>query len=553
MESLVSPMAVLKWVLIAYVLFMGVRYLMVVRVYLMYAYRDGQVTPITRQQLDPGALELLTSLDDSLAAAGFRHLGFAQTTPILTHYDKPGPYSVFVNEAIPAYAIVRPPYLPDYTALANLQLQTTLESGIDVATFNMRVSKAFIPPDMRVGAVPGLSIATLVEVHQHRVAAAAVRDLPARHTGFEDVLERLQTSLQGLRAHCRERGWTIPTSDSAVDRFTLWGALCLARSSLRVIGARPKGAQTKMARPVPTEAERRLRVEADMLAVMAVAENPERVPGTPWPLIAVAIATALVSLVTMGWLWNFYVAAVVLAAVAFHEAGHAAAMRRFGYRDVHIFFVPLLGALTTGRPATASVRDRLVVLLAGPVPGLWLGLILAVLEKTYFPGLLLRVAAPVLLVLNGLNLLPFTPLDGGRAMEVLTRPESIWRVVIHVVSALALIALGIHFHDKLLAGIGGAWLSQIPRQWQAYQLRRAVAAAAPDKTDFRAVARLTLETITANPRYASWRAATRQATARAFGRSFADAPATSADRVWGAIAYASAWIPIGAWFLIRAS
>jgi Zn-dependent protease len=375
--------------------------------------------------------------------------------------------------------------------------------------------------------------------------------LPVRHTGFEDALERLRVSLKELRAHCRERGWTSATSDSSLDRFTLLGAFTLARSSLRVIGARRKSA--KIARPMPTEAERRLRVEADMLSLTAVAENPEPVPGTPWALIAVAVATALVSLIAMGWLWNFYVAAVVLAAVAFHEAGHAAAMRRFGYRDVHIFFVPLLGALTTGRPATASVRDRLVVLLAGPVPGLWLGLILAVLEKTSFPIPLLRVAAPVLLVLNGLNLLPFTPLDGGRAMEVLTRPESIWRVVIHVVSALALIALGIHFHDKLLAGIGGAWLSQIPRQWQAYQLRRAVAATAPDKTDFRAVARLTLEIITANPRYASWRATTRQATARAFGRSFADAPATSADRVWGAIAYASAWIPVGAWFLIRAS
>ena len=550
MESLVSPMVVLKWALIAYALFMGFRYLMVVRVYLVYAYRDAQVTPITRQQLDPGALELLTSLDDSLAAAGFRHLGFAQTNPVLTYYDKATPYSVFVNDGIPAYAIVRPRLLPYYTMVVDLQLETALESGIDLATFNMPIPRALIPPATRVEAVPGANIATLVECHQRRIAAAAAQSLPVRHTGFEDALERLLASLKELRAYCRERGWTRATSDSSLDRFTLLGAFTLARSSFRVIGARRKSA--KIVRSMPTEAERRLRVEADMLSVTAVAENPEPVPGTPWALIVVAVATALVSLVAMGWLWNFYVAAVVLAAVAFHEAGHAAAMRRFGYRDVHIFFVPLLGALTTGRPATASVRDRLVVLLAGPVPGLWLGLILAVLEKTYFPGLLLRVAAPVLLVLNGLNLLPFTPLDGGRAMEVLTRPESIWRVVIHVVSALVLIALGIHFHDTLLAGIGGAWLTRIPRQWQAYQLRRAVAAAAPDKTDFRAVARLTLETITANPRYASWRAATRQATARAFGRSFADAPATSADRVWGAIAYASAWIPIGAWFLIRA-
>ena len=550
MESLVSPMVVLKWAVFAYILFRGMRYLMVVRLFLMYAYREALVTPITSQQLDPGALELLTSRDVSLAAAGFRHLGFAQTTPILTHYDKALPFSVFVSDGIPAYAIVRLRQIPDYPTLTELHLQTTLESGIDVATFNVPIVRTFIPPDMRVGAVSRVSLATLVELHQRRIVTEGAESLPIQHRSFEDALNRLQASLNGMRAHCRERGWTVATADSSLDRFTLPGAFVLARNSLRFIGGPQKGA--KASPPMPTEADRWLRVEADMLALQAESENPQPVPGTPWPLIAAAVATALASLLAMGWVWNFYVAVVVLAALAFHEAGHAVAMRLFSYRDVHIFFVPLLGAFTTGRAANASVRDRLIVLLAGPVPGLWLGLILTVLERTCFPSMLLRVAAPVLLILNGLNLLPFTPLDGGRALEVLTRPESIWRVVVHVVSALGLIAVGIAWHDPVLAGIGGFWLALIPQQWRGYQLRRAVAAMAQNKTDFRTVARLTLETITANPRYASWRAATRQATATAFGRSFAEAAATAADRVWGAIAYASAWIPIGAWFLLRA-
>jgi hypothetical protein len=56
-----NPMVVLKWAIFAYVLFRGARYLMVVRAYLVYAYREARVTPTPPQQIDPGMLELLSS------------------------------------------------------------------------------------------------------------------------------------------------------------------------------------------------------------------------------------------------------------------------------------------------------------------------------------------------------------------------------------------------------------------------------------------------------------------------------------------------------------
>jgi hypothetical protein len=181
-----------------------------------------------------------------------------------------------------------------------------------------------------------------------------------------------------------------------------------------------------------------------------------------------------------------------------------------------------------------------------------LGLLLAVVGKVYDHTFLLRVTPMLLLLLNGANLLPFTPLDGGRVLEILTRPESVARIVVHIVSGLAILAAGLYFRDPIVIGLGAALLAMLPQQWRIWQLRRAVAATAPDKTDFRAVARTTLEIITREPRYASWKPGTRVATARAFGRSFAEAEATADDRAWGAIAYVSAWIPIGAWFALRA-
>lgn len=549
-DGLTSPTVLIGWAVFLYLLFWGLRYLLGVRMFLTCAHRDVRATGLTRQQLEPGQLELLTVLDGSLVAAGFRHLGFAQISPVLTHYDKALPCSVFVNDVVPAYAFVRPRLLPAYEALVELQIQTTLKSGITVATFNTPVSVAYIPPDMRVGVVQGGTIPALVEMHQYRLASGGAGSEPIRHTGLEDAIDRLLASLESLRAVFRERGWTAPTSDSSLDRYTLRGAIALTHNSWRAIGARRKGANST--RQATTEKDRRLLIEADMLSLLAVAEHPERAPGTPWPLIAVVGATALLSWVALGWLWNFYLATLVLAVVAFHEGGHALAMRLFGYRDVHVFFVPLLGAMTVGRSVTASVRDRLAVLLAGPIPGLWLGLLLAVIDQAWYPSHGLRTAARVLLFLNGLNLLPFTPLDGGRALEQLTRPDSVWRLLVHVASALGLLTLAAVTHDMLFTALGVLWLGLSYPQWHAWRLRRVIAARAQGQTDFRTVARITLEAITTTPYYERVRAVTRHLQARTVARLFSDSVATPADRAWGAIAYLSAWIPVAAWLLLRA-
>jgi hypothetical protein len=158
-------------------------------------------------------------------------------------------------------------------------------------------------------------------------------------------------------------------------------------------------------------------------------------------------------------------------------------------------------------------------------------------------------SALALLILNGLNLLPFTPLDGGRALESLTRPESVWRLVVHAVSAAGLLAVAAYLRDPVIATIGLFWAVLFPRQLLGYRLRRSVAAEVHDRADFRGVARLALEAMSA-PRYAAWRAGTRQGTARTLARLFSESLATLADRRWGAIAYASAWLPAGVAILL---
>jgi hypothetical protein len=218
------------------------------------------------------------------------------------------------------------------------------------------------------------------------------------------------------------------------------------------------------------------------------------------------------------------------------------AMRLFGYRDVHVFFVPLLGALTIGRPGVSSVRDRLGVLLAGPVPGLCLAVLLLIAARSMDPAYDLRTPALALLILNGLNLLPFTPLDGGRILETLWRPGSAWRLAIHILSAVALVGVALTVQDPILTILGAFWAYLIPRQLVGLRLRRAVAARDIPGSNFAAVARAALESMEGKS-FRSWRAGVRQTTARAVAQQFGEVVATSAGRAWGGIAYILAWVP----------
>lgn len=111
---------------------------------------------------------------------------------------------------------------------------------------------------------------------------------------------------------------------------------------------------------------------------------------------------------------------MLLGVVTLHELGHFVAMRAVGYVDVRIFFVPFLGAATTGwRVTGTSVLKEASVLLAGPLPGLLLALGISFARPiiwAFDPWL--RPTVLLLLTVNAFNLLPIGPLDGGRLVSM---------------------------------------------------------------------------------------------------------------------------------------
>jgi stage IV sporulation protein FB len=143
-------------------------------------------------------------------------------------------------------------------------------------------------------------------------------------------------------------------------------------------------------------------------------------PANAWLQSAVSLAAYLL----IGYyIFNSYkMLLVITGIVVLHELGHFFAMKYYRYRDLGIFFIPLLGAYVSGTKREVSQRQSAVILLAGPLPGIILGIGLLLLEKfthqSYYPfNIALSQIAAFLILLNLINLLPIYPLDGGQLLN----------------------------------------------------------------------------------------------------------------------------------------
>jgi|GEM_PF-2423660 len=111
---------------------------------------------------------------------------------------------------------------------------------------------------------------------------------------------------------------------------------------------------------------------------------------------------------------------VFISGLFIHELGHFLTMKYFGYKNLKMFFIPFFGAAVYGKKTTAPRHHEAISLLMGPVPGLILASVLIGIEKLVSSPALLstQTAAEILLFLNGFNLLPIKPLDGGKFLDV---------------------------------------------------------------------------------------------------------------------------------------
>jgi Zn-dependent protease len=194
------------------------------------------------------------------------------------------------------------------------------------------------------------------------------------------------------------------------------------------------------------------------------AERPSRRQGRRLPLIMFAVFAA--SLLFVMPIFDLVCIVVVLL---IHEAGHYFGMRVLGYTDLRILFIPFFGGAVSGvNRGTESVTKEVIVLLLGPTPGLlsgiawfWFG--------THHPQI--DIAAWWLIVLNGFNLLPLMPLDGGRLLNlILFSRHYLLEIAFLVLTSLALIFLSWYLNNYFLALIGACGLVTVPMRYRMARL-----------------------------------------------------------------------------------
>jgi Zn-dependent protease len=131
---------------------------------------------------------------------------------------------------------------------------------------------------------------------------------------------------------------------------------------------------------------------------------------------------------------------LLLAVIIVHETGHFIAMRSFGYTNVRMLFIPLFGAFVSGQPAAVDPGKKMVVLFAGPLPGIILGMVSAYLYTVNHQHIFYLLAL-MFIFLNVFNLLPLTPMDGGQMLDVLFPDQSRWVQTLFIL--LSSFALGL--------------------------------------------------------------------------------------------------------------
>ncbi|MFZ6709802.1 hypothetical protein [Undibacterium sp. TC9W] len=413
-----------------------------------------------------GLLPILEAARAEMEKAGFRYMHSWRERSMIASEDIPASYcDVYHHLAQDVLAEVYPNESLLDSSLYTVFLWNTYVDGKTLLTINGSLQTR-IPYPSRVSAISDKSgnLAGQLATHLHvRELINVQRSDPADAPGIsQNLAERWLVRLEreGKIYQRDQRG------EENIYGFRLWPALKLAwqlrrestHKSMKSL-SRSDAAST-LANIDGERLNTALRLR-DRHAFIRSLCTLRSMRAPRWYQYSSFALSALLFLALGTWWWGIAGAIVIGAVIALHESGHWLAMKMAGFRDVQVFFVPGMGGITSGEKHEARPLTHLLVYLAGPLPGLLLSLAgMALIFRE--PGILNTAWGPLLsmatmasFMVNGFNLLPLLPLDGGRVIELLLMARLPWlRFLFALCSGLAILGYGLYSGDKVLAGIG---------------------------------------------------------------------------------------------------
>jgi Zn-dependent protease len=169
-------------------------------------------------------------------------------------------------------------------------------------------------------------------------------------------------------------------------------------------------------------------------------------------------ASMFVSIAAYAWIWGWRFAVGFVFLLLIHELGHVLELRRQGIPASAPLFIPFLGAVVGMKQMPHNVWKEAQVALAGPIVGSLAAFGLWAAGEALDSELLVALAFTGFF-LNLFNLIPLSPLDGGRAVAALH--PALWALGLALL--LGLTILRPNFILILVLVIGGM---EVWRRWR---------------------------------------------------------------------------------------
>jgi Zn-dependent protease len=300
------------------------------------------------------------------------------------------------------------------------------------------------PGTVDIKHIPGLGISPLWAKHQERLGQAG-KPIKA-NTSPDDARRAIDALHTQLRDFHLARGFFFPLDEHEKDH------LRLAWHSHQAMSADPfytRCIYAQANRNTLIKKQSWAKVLFTLLFTCVLFAASFKFSDNPWPFIAMLIGVLFI-----------------------HESGHYIAMRAFGYKNVKMFFIPFFGAAVTGRAEKVASWKQVISYLAGPVPGILLAVPIAIAGHV-MQSLPLLDFALLLLILNGFNLFPILPFDGGHVVhKSLFVRHPVIEAIFRICAALCLLLLGILI--SIAGGGKGSHLTTGLAIWMAFSIPLAI-------------------------------------------------------------------------------
>ncbi|WP_179131151.1 site-2 protease family protein, partial [Candidatus Entotheonella palauensis] len=444
------------------------------------------------------------------------------------------PCQVYIHTKTKTCAQVSPSKLPAPSQPFNLSFSTRFTDGGTIETLDcMLHAELPWPPSCEAYDHYCGNPQQQWEKHKATIQAAAGRR-PVLGSAAQ-LLEAHNQDCQNMVAYGLETGWLKPAAAPDQWRLNSWTALKKACQALIYETKRVKALKAGRKTDAPTSPAR---LAADISAYEHLLEAVKPRASSWVRKTVLFVLSAAGAYVAFGLVVSWQVVPLWLGILFVHELGHLVAMWLCGYQNRQIFFLPFLGAATTGYKEDATPMQEIFVSLMGPMPGLIFGLwcLYAMLASDSTEGFWYGLAWTAIL-LNYLNLLPVFPLDGGRVVQALfgsRLPRLQFGFMLF--STLVFAAAAWWSKEPILFIFAGAFAVTLPSIWQSSVLTARVARLISPQADKTERLRVIAQTVEETAKQSKL-LATRFGLVQTLMQRFAAPPPTWRTQIGGGICY----------------